>query len=209
MFDKAPPIKPLQEYDWLLITGVIIPTTIRLLHLEIKGDIKELLKKAQTALERWTFEFKHPECIEAIKNMFTAWEQGSEFHTIIQQANTYKGEHGDSIKTIAYLITASRSNTQEAFNLHSALIKSLSETMRTIGESANKFLFLPYLESFWFDRIDTNTKDFANASHMRENGKNYYSQQSDERKPRALFKVLTNHLKGIVVTQQLENWIDE
>jgi hypothetical protein len=212
-FQDAPmPRTTVVEYDWHVISAVIIPTTLRLLRLRIEGnpDALRLLRSAIAAAERWKAIFTYQDSIEKIIEMLRDLENeridGQALATSLQ---TYNGSSGDSVKTVGYLIASTLTATPQSFYLHAALIKTTEETMKRISGGSYKFLLVPFLEEFWFDRVKARPEDFQELGFWTEKSLPYYNQTDEKKKIKMLFRILSNHVKGIIVSNELESWIDE
>jgi len=211
-FQNAPiPRTTVDEYDWHIISAVIIPTTLRLLRLRIEKhpDTNRLLQNAIAAAERWKTIFTHQDSIEKIIEMLKDFENNrTDGRVLAADLQSYTGSSIDPVKTVGFLIASINTETQQSFYLQAALIKSLDETVKKISTGSYKFLLLPFLEAFWFSRINEQPGDITNVSFWTQKSIPYYQNAAEDKKTRMMFRILGNHVKGITVTSELENWID-
>ena len=211
-FQNAPiPRTTVDEYDWYIISAVIIPTTLRLLRLRIEKhpDTDRLIQNAIAAAERWKTIFTHQDSIEKIIEMLKDFENNrTDGRVLAADLQSYAGSSIDPVKTVGFLIASMNTETQQSFYLQAALIKSLDETVKKISAGSYKFLLLPFLEAFWFSRINEQPGDITNVSFWTQKSISYYQNAAEDKKTRMMFRILGNHIKGITVTSDLENWID-
>jgi hypothetical protein len=121
----------------------------------------------------------------------------------------YNGSSPDPVRTVGYLIATLFTETPQSFYLQVALIKSLEDTMKKISQGAYKFVLLPFLETFWFKRITDKPDDISDKSFWNQNSIPYYRAATEDKKAKMMFRILSNHIKDIKVTNELENWIDQ
>lgn len=211
MFQNRPQKKHVSELDEYIIAAAIIPITMRTLTLLLEEgqDSKAIVRKAIVAFERWEETFTNKESIREIIQIFRALDTVSvDTVNLLAHVQAYSGSNNDHVKTIGYLVASLYSNTTQAVQLHIAFIKTLDATMKTISMGLYKFIFIPFLESFWFIRHLKNPEDFRQSEFWSEKSLPYYEQGTLINKAKRLFKILCLHL-NVSPSLALENWMEE
>ncbi len=200
------------DYDSTLVEFVIIPITLNFItrFSGVQDQIIENIDHIEELIFRIDNKFKDRNFVDSLKKLTNCIRNNSE--EIIKELNeigeNYKGDFHASLMLIIYLYSSIYVSSKDALKFHFAIISRLDNLLNKFSTGAYNYILIPFLESFWFQRIKVDNGEFIDLTFWVTKSKKFYTESKTENKVKNLFKVLVHHLiyrTTIIEDDWLEN----
>lgn len=209
---KDRPKSIIKNYDDLIIEFSLLPILLNYItsygnqlnvfsqHINLLDDLILNLKS----------KFKDIVFLESVSNIYSAINRATQ-NDIPKQVNEivekYDGEFKDYLKIIGYVISSVYCTSIVSLKYHFAIIGRLESTFKKSSKGTYYYILIPFLENFWFNRIENNRVEFSELRFLETKSIQYYRDSNIDNKIKTLFKLLVHHL-DYQTTNKEDDWLD-
>jgi hypothetical protein len=199
LFDKIPKPKGKVPADEFILYIVLIPYVLKLAKQVIElSDNRNKVKELIEILEKWNSIWSDKNSLTTVIEILRLFlSEKTSSHDIMTFVSDYNKEFEGHVKTIGYILGSVDADTLRAMDIQSAMIASLDDQMTNKGptKGTHKFIYIPFLKTFWNYRFKNNQSDFKQFSFLKSNSLPYLEKGTPQGWPKRLFKILSHHLE--------------
>jgi hypothetical protein len=99
-------------------------------------------------------------------------------------------------------------SSKDALKFHFAIISRIDNLLNKFSPGAYNYILIPFLESFWVQRIKIDNGEFIDLTFWVTKSKKFYTESKTENKVKNLFKVLVHHLNYRTTIIE-DDWLED